>query len=365
LHFGPNGKETCEYTVNLATYYNGTPFPSLDQGDSYENTVNAIPTDEEGTNGVEDSAMATVIVTNIAPVVTLKKSVKAGSYSSNYNDYSDANDTTNAAKISEYQLTDTSGAPMVTYLFEVTNNSFEPFYIIDFVDFAETLNDFGLEPPGIYLPSNMVKSNDSPVGNCSTLIDFDQALQPGGVRRCTITYRVIGDDSEELKNTAWVLVEDEDTDENDAALSTDFATELAYVIFNAADNQLALGLDLQAVIEVSISADSSNAEPIEFNPWDDFLISIDGIEKSIFSGVDLPFVITLDEPACNDGKVTLEPGDAAFVCQFIVSSEDVFSQSSALTVISKSFKIRARDDDGTTHSLSAVLDVKASPPVSN
>lgn len=334
---------TCTYSVNLATAY------TIDAGDVYKNTVTATPTDEEGTSGDEVDAFANIDVNNVNPVVTLKKYVRAGTSSSTV--ISEYDDT--STSVTEFQLPDPPYAsPTVTYLFVVSNDSFEPFTIDGFVDFAE--GPYSLNTPSQVYDSNI--ADTTPVaGSCAGLIGTEVAV--GSDARCTLSFKVKGDESEAVDNTAWVRVSDSDgeTCTEDGC----FDTDPALVEFNPAGFGIELGIGLEATIEVTVTANTGNRELVSFNPFVDWMIT-NGTDVPILdpsSVFDTFNVVNVD---CDDATQELGP-DEDYSCQFTVTPKGTYNASLGLTVIEDTLKVIARDDDGVEQTLSVTITVKAIP----
>jgi hypothetical protein len=342
------GTPKCTYSVNLATAY-----PDLNAGDVYKNRVWATPTDEEGTQGSQVDDFASVQVNNVNPTVTLKKYVKAGqSTSTTITDYDDL-----STSVPEYQLDDLSKAPIVTYLLVVSNPSFESFTIDGFVDFAE--GPYSLTPPTQSYDDNI--ADTTPVaGDCSSLVGT--TLNPGGDARCTLSFKVKGDESESVDNTAWVRVSD--TDGNACTVSGCFDTDNAVVDFEPADFGINLGIDLEAIIEVTVKAGTNNRELVSFNPVVDFVINDGSSDVAILgpSANFSNFTFTVENVDCYDGTQALGP-DEEYSCSFKVMPKGSYAAAAGLAVIEKTLKITARDDDGGEHSLSSTITVKAGESV--
>jgi len=338
---------TCPYSVYLATAYS-----SLNAGDIYKNTVWATPTDEEGTQGSQVDDFASVQVNNINPTVTLRKYVKAGQSTSTtieegYND---------TASVYEYQLDDLANAPIVTYLFVVSNSSFEPFTIDGFVDFAYA-DPFGLTTPSQSYDDNIAAT--TPVaGSCASLIGT--TVNPGGDARCTLSFRVKGDESDTVDNIAWVRVSD--SDGSDCTVPGCFDTDDAMVDFSPADFGINLGIGLEATIEVTVKAGVNNREPVLFNPVEDFVINDGSSDVAILDPLaDLSgFTFTVENVDCYDGTQELDP-DNEFSCSFKVLPINSYDSSTGLSVIVDDLVVKARDDDSIEHMLSSSVTVKAVP----
>ena len=338
----------CYYSVNLATAY-----PSLDAGDVYKNTVWATPTDEEGTQGDQVDDFASVQINNVNPTVTLKKYVKAGqSTSTTIADYDDL-----STSVDEYQLDDLTNAPIVTYLFVVSNPSFESFTIDGFVDFAA--GPYSLTPPSQSYDNNIADITPV-VGDCSSLVGT--TVNPGGDARCTLSFKVKGDESESVDNTAWVRVSD--TDGNACTVSGCFDTDNAMVDFDPADFGINLGIDLEATIEVTVKAGSNNRELVSFNPVADFVINDGSDDVSILDpSADLSnFTFTVENVDCYDGTQALGP-DEEYSCSFKVMPKGSYAAATGLAVIEDALEVKAQDDDGVEHALSSTITVKAGPSV--
>ncbi|MEH6533440.1 MAG: hypothetical protein V7735_19125 [Photobacterium frigidiphilum] len=319
---------TCDYSVNLATAY-----ADLNAGDVFKNTVKGTPQDEEGSSGGEESADATVQVNNVDPMVTLTKYVRAGTSSSiDPNDYDDV-----STSVEEFQLEDLSGAPTVTYLFEVFNSSFEPFTIIDFVDFAKA--PFSLNTPNTEYDPNL--ADTTPVsGDCSNLTGADKDVAVGEKVYCTLTFKVKGDEEDSVDNTAWVLVDD---GEGTGTNGQDYDTDPAAVDFTPVTPALALDLGLEAIVEVTVTAASGNRETIDFSPFADILLVSTPEDKPILNGGITEFTVTNID--CTNATQTLGPNES-YSCSFKVSQDSNAPTVSNLTVIEDSIKVQAQDDDG-------------------
>lgn len=209
----------CLYSVNLASAYT-----DLNAGDMYKNTVKATPTDEEGTKGSQVDWDWTVSVENVDPTVVLTKYVKVGMAPASPNTLDPAQYNDVSVSVKEFELADITDAPIVTYLFEVHNTSPESIVIDSFVDFAQ--GPFDLNVPTQMYDNNI--ADTSPVdGDCNTLVG--RSLAPGGKEYCYLTFKVAGDESEDVYNIAWVRVSDTDTvagqafDTDDATVEFDLA----------------------------------------------------------------------------------------------------------------------------------------------
>jgi hypothetical protein len=338
----------CYYSVNLATVY-----PTLDTGDVYKNTAWATPTDEEGTQGSQVDDFASVQVNNVNPTVTLKKYVKAGqSTSTTIADYDDS-----STSVDEYQLDDLTNAPIATYLFVVSNNSFESFTIDGFVDFAAA--PYSLTPPSQSYDANI--ADTTPVaGDCSSLVGT--TVDPLGDARCTLSFKVKGDESDSVDNTAWVRVSDSDGET--CIVSGCFDTDDAMVDFDPADFGINLGIDLEAIIEVTVKAGSNNRELVSFNPVADFVINDGSDDVAILDlSADLTnFTFTVENVDCYDGTQELGP-DEESSCSFKVMPKGSYAAATGLAVIEDALEVKVQDDDGIEHSLSSTITVKAGPSV--
>ncbi|WP_371379462.1 hypothetical protein [Thalassotalea aquiviva] len=370
LIVGEANKVDCVYSVNLASVY-----PSLNAGDIYKNTATATPTDEEGSNGAQKTAMATVDVNNVSPMVTLKKYVRAGqSLSTNVADYNDV-----STLVGEFELNDLTNAPKVTYLFVVTNNSFEPFTIVDFIDFADDNGQgFSTTPPSSNYDVNI--ADTTPLYNSCNGLDgsilntsvptFDPINPDANKVHCLITFKVKGDDDESVDNTAWVLVDDGDSPQ---ALQ-DFDTDAAMVDFTPKPISFNLGIGLSAIIEIEVTADENNVEATEFNPFEDIVVLAIPQGSTIPTEVSLLTTdfnkFTISNIDCSDQTQVLIPSDnpveASYSCRFQASANNASLLDTAVEVIDNSLTIKARDNDGgTPERLSSTITVKKSASMSN
>lgn len=342
----------CDYGVNMGTLYS-----SINAGDVYKNTVKVIPTDEEGTSGELKTAAASISVENVNPVVTLKKYVRAG-LAPEVNPLDPAGYHDMSTSVDEYQLTDLSRAPVVTFLFVVSNSSFENFEIMDFVDFAQA-ETFGLNPPAQVFDSNI--ADTVPVDDtCSGLIGSSVAVNESVA--CTMSFKVAGDDSDSVDNIAWVLVSD---GEQEAGGSTGqgFDTDDAMVEFNPVGNSIALGLDMSATVKLSVTAHADNVEVLSFEPLSDVIVMVatedpnaaeTTLDEPLFSGSFDQFTVANID--CS--STTIDPG-YTYSCSFTFTPKGEYTATAGLQVLNDTLKVRVRDDDGTVQELSAVITVEA------
>jgi hypothetical protein len=259
--------------------------------------------------------------------------------------------------VDEYQLDDLTNAPIVTYLFVVSNSSFESFAIDGFVDFAA--GPYSLTPPSQTYDDNIADTTPV-VGDCSSLVGT--TVNPGGDARCTLSFKVKGDESESVDNTAWVRVSDSDGET--CTVSGCFDTDNAMVDFDPADFGINLGIDLEAIIEVTVKAGTNNREPVSFNPFEDFVINDGSSDVAILDpSADLSnFAFTVENVDCYDGAQALDP-DEESSCSFKVRPKGSYAAATGLAVIENALKIKAKDDDGVEHALSSTITVKAGPSV--
>ncbi|WP_299015576.1 hypothetical protein [uncultured Photobacterium sp.] len=347
-----NSHSECNYGVNIGALYS-----NINAGDVYKNTITAIPTDEEGTPGDLTTAVASINVDNVNPIVSLKKYVRAG-LAPDVSPLDPVSYHDTSTSVGEYQLADLSQAPVVTFLFVVSNNSFEPFEIKDFIDFAQA-DVFGLTAPSQVFDSNI--ADTSPVADtCSNLIGTTVSV--GDSAACTISFKVKGDDDESVDNIAWVLVADGEQGA-DGSVGEGFDTDDAMVLFSSVANNMELSLNLSATIQVSVTGAVGNVEQLSFEPDSDFIVLVPNsdqnapetnIEVPLFSGIFNDF--TVENIDC--ASTSIAPSEN-YRCSFAVTPKGEFSVAEGLKVLNDTLKVKCRDDDGVEQELSTKIMVLA------
>ncbi|GEA50408.1 hypothetical protein VIN01S_12120 [Vibrio inusitatus NBRC 102082] len=340
LDLGENPK--CYYPVNLATEY-----PTLNAGDIYKNTVSAIPTDEEGTSGTLKDHMVNVNVTNVNPTVSLTKYVKAGGAPASPNTLDPSLYSDTSASVNEFELADITNAPIVTYLFEITNTSPETVNITDFVDFASANGSFSTTPPSQVFDNNIPDTN--PVaGDCNTLVG--RSMVAGSSEYCYLTFKVKGDESEDVDNIAWVLVQDTDSAQGKA-----FATDAAIVYIDPVTPDFALDLGVQLKINVAVTADTGNTEYVLFTPTSDILLSNVAILDGGYANDNPAF--TVQNLDCSSSEQSLGP-DESYNCDFTVTLTGNFGATALGNLSATVLKVQAKDNDGSVQFIDAQATVQ-------
>ncbi|MFZ5838692.1 MAG: hypothetical protein ACOYY5_10375, partial [Pseudomonadota bacterium] len=316
----------CPYSVNLATAY-----PTLNAGDMYKNTVTATPTDEEGTKGNEVDDDESVSVENVDPTVILKKYVREGAAASpDPYDPTQYNDT--SVSVDEFELLDTTSAPIVTYLFEVENNSPETIVIDAFVDFAQ--GPFSVVTPTQVYDDNI--ANTTPVDDdCNTLVG--RSLAPGAKEYCYTTFKVAGDESEDVYNIAWVGVSDTDTVAGQA-----YDTDDATVEFDPVAPDFALSLGVEVKADVKVTADTGNTEYVRFTPTADILLNNIAILAASYPNDNPNF--TLLNHTCSSVEAELGPTEY-YDCSFTVGLTGTFEANDLGKLLGAELKVKAKDND--------------------
>ena len=195
-------------------------------------------------------------------------------------------------------------------------------------------------------------------GSCASLIST--TVNPGEDARCTLSFRVKGDESDTVDNIAWVRVSD--SDGSDCTVPGCFDTDDAMVDFSPADFGIHLGIGLEATIEVTVKAGVNNREPVLFNPVEDFVINDGSDNVAILDpSADLSnFTFTVENVNCYDGTQELAPNEE-YSCSFKVMPNSTYDSATGLTVIFDDLVVKAQDDDGVEHTLSSTVTVKAVP----